>query len=140
MEQLFGKLVVVDPRLENDVSSRQGHIGIILASQQGTDRITVGFDKGATADYSSNSLLVLKDKNELYQHILTGARDVDRETFKQLMQINMHQDYANDAHTKLALTMAAINPEVTGRSMVTLNEHMTRNQSVETGFVAYVER
>ena len=127
MEELTGKLVAVNPSLANDPAFRQGQIGIIAMADLKSDTVSVGFSSGEMGRYSSDALLVLKDKRDLYQDIMTGVRDMDGDTFKQLLDINMKQEHADYSHLSAAMRIALSNPEVLQRSTVSLKEHLSIN-------------
>ncbi len=133
MEELTGKLVVVHPSLTVDPVSRQGQIGVIAIADLKADTISVGFGEGALGKYSTDALLVLKGKNELYQDIMTGVKDMDTSTFKELLNINMKQEYPDYSHTFAALKIAVENPEVMKRSMISLEAYISRNHSIDIG-------
>jgi len=138
MQQLTGKLVAISPSLTNDPSFRQGQIGIIAMADLKSDTISVGFSSGEMGKYSSDALLVLKDKRELYQDIMTGVKGMGSETFKDLLDINMKQEYADYGHQSAAMKIALSNPEVLKRSTVSLQEELSvnldTNLSHETAF------
>jgi len=140
MEELTGRLVVVHPQLTIDPFFRQGQIGVIAMADLKTDTISVGFGGGPLGKYSTDALFVLKDKNELYLDIMTGVKDMDIETFKDLLDINMKQEYSDYGHTAAALELALENPKVMKRSMISLEEHISRSQSIEIGDDASIER
>lgn len=140
MEELTGRLVVVHPELTVDPVSRQGQIGVIAMADLKSDTISVGFGGGLLGKYSTDALLVLRDKNELYQDIMTGVKEMDINTFKELLDINMKQEYSDYGHTSAALKIAIENPEVMKRSMISLEEHISRNQSIEISEDASLER
>lgn len=140
MEELTGRLVVVHPQLTVDPVSRQGHIGVIAMADLKSDTISVGFGAGSLGKYSTDALLVLKDKHELYQDIMTGVKDMDINTFKELLDINMKQEYSDYGHTSVALKIAVENPEVMKRSMISLEEHILRTQNTEISENTSLER
>jgi len=118
MEELTGRLVVVHPQLTIDPFFRQGQIGVIAMADLKNDTISVGFGGGPLVKYSSDALFVLKGKNELYRDIMTGVKEMNIETFMDLLDINMKQEYSDYVHTSAALKIAVENPEVMERSMI----------------------
>lgn len=129
MEELTGKLVAVNPTLANDPIFKQGQIGIIAMADLESDTIQIGFSSGEMGTYPSDVLLVLKDKKDLYQDIMTGVKDMDGDTFKQLLDINMKQEHADYSHLSAAMKIALSNSEVLKRSTVSLDEHLSINLS-----------
>lgn len=140
MEELTGRLVVVHPELSTDPVSRQGQIGVIATADQKNDIITVGFGGGPLGKYSADALLVLKDKQELYLDIMTGVSGMDSKTFKELLDINMKQEYSDYGHISAAMKLAIENPEVMKRSMISLEDHITRNQTIDVSEETSFER
>lgn len=131
MEELTGRLVVVHPQLTIDPFFRQGQIGVIAMADLKNDTISVGFGGGPLGKYSSDALFVLKDKNELYRDIMTGVKEMNIETFMDLLDINMKQEYSDYGHTSAALKIAVENPEVMERSMISLEDYISRNQIID---------
>ncbi|QPH38677.1 hypothetical protein [Pedobacter endophyticus] len=125
MEELTGKLVAISPALTNDPTFKQGQIGIIAMADLKSDTVSVGFSSGEMGRYSSDALLVLKDKRDLYQDIMIGVREMDGDTFKQLLDINMKQEHADYGHQSAALKIALSSPELLKRSTVSLGEHLS---------------
>lgn len=140
MEELTGKLVVVHPQLTTDSVSRQGQIGVIATVDLKSDTIGVGFGAGPLGKYSSDALLVLKNKNELYQDIMTGIKEMDAETFKDLLDINMKQEYTDYGHTSAAMKIALENQEVMKRSMISLEDYISRNHNIDISEEVSFER
>ncbi|WP_316761985.1 hypothetical protein [Pedobacter aquatilis] len=140
MQELTGKLVAVNPSLTNDPASRQGQIGIIAMADLQSDTISVGFASGEMGKYSSDSLLLLKDKRELYQDIMTGVKTMDGNTFKLLLDINMKQEYSDYGHLSAAIKIALENPEALKWSTVSLNHHLSIDQNNERSHEPVFER
>ncbi|MFD2285980.1 hypothetical protein GJU39_01435 [Pedobacter petrophilus] len=140
MEELTGRLAVVHPELTIDPVSRQGQIGVIAMADLKNDTISVGFGGGPLGRYSSDALLVLKDKRELYQEIMTGVMGMDSNTFKELLDINMKQEYSDYGHTSAAMKIAIENPEVMKRSMISLEDYISQNRIIDVSEEASVER
>ncbi|MGA9651165.1 hypothetical protein [Pedobacter sp.] len=140
MEELTGKLVAISPSLANDPLSKQGKIGIIAMADLKTDTVSVGFSSGEMGKYSSDALLVLKDKRDLYQDIMTGVSDMDSNTFKQLLDINMKQEHADYGHQLAAMNIALNSPEALKRSTVSLEHHLSINQGNEISHETSFER
>jgi len=128
MEELTGQLVVVHPQLTTDPVSRQGQIGVIATADIKKDTISVGFGSGPIGKYSSDALLVLKDKNELYQDAMTGVKDMDAKTFHDLLELNMKQERSGYGNVSAAMKIALDSPEVMKRSMISLEDYISRNQ------------
>lgn len=140
MEELTGKLVVVHPQLTTDPVSRQGQIGVIATVDLKSDTIGVGFGAGPLGKYSSDALLVLKNKNELYQDAMTGVKDMDAKTFHDLLDLNMKQERSDYLNVSAAMKMAIENPEVMKRSMISLEDYISRNHNININEEVSFER
>ena len=105
-----------------------------------SDTISVGFSSGQMGKYSSDSLVILKDKRELYQDIMNGVKGMDSETFKNLLDINMKQEYADYGHQSAAMKIALSNPELLKRSTVSLEHHLAISQEKEVNHETDFER
>jgi hypothetical protein len=140
MEELTGQLVVVHPQLTTDPVSRQGQIGVIATVDIKNDTISVGFGGGPLGRYSSDALLVLKDKNELYQDIMTGVKDMDAKTFHDLLELNMKQERSGYGNVSAAMSIALENPEVMKRSMISLEDYISRNHNIDISEEVSFER
>lgn len=140
MEELTGQLVVVHPQLTTDPVSRQGQIGVIATADIKNDTISVGFGGGPIGRYSSDALLVLKDKNELYRDIMTGVKDMDAKTFHDLLELNMKQERSGYGNLSAAMSIALENPEVMKRSMISLEDYISRNHNINISEEVSFER
>jgi len=140
MEELTGQLVAVHPQLTTDPVSRQGQIGVIAMVDLKNDTISVGFGGGRLGRYSSDALLVLKNKNELYQDIMTGVKDMDAKTFHDLLDINMKQERSDYGNISTAMKIALENPEVMKRSMISLEDYISRNRIIDISEEVSFER
>ncbi|PWS32674.1 hypothetical protein [Pedobacter paludis] len=111
MEQLTGTIVAVHPELTTDPVSRQGQIGMVVAADLKNDTISVGFGSPELGHYSSDALLVLKEKNQLYQDALLGHKELGPEVFKQMLFVNMIQDNRPDHKNMVQAMEMAISSE-----------------------------
>lgn len=140
MEELTGQLVVVHPQLTTDPVSRQGQIGVIATVDLKSDTIGVGFGAGPLGKYSSEALLVLKNKNELYQDVMTGVKEMDAKTFHDLLDLNMKQERSDYVNVSAAMKIALENPEVMKRSMISLEDYISRNHHINISEEVSFER
>ncbi|WP_431293347.1 hypothetical protein [Pedobacter sp. P26] len=125
MEDLTGTLVAVHPQLTTDPVSRQGQIGMVVAADLKNDTISVGFGSPELGHYSSDALLVLKEKNQLYQDALLGHKELGPEVFKQLLFVNMIQDNRPDHKNMIqAMEMAISSEKMMQASTVSLESRL----------------
>ncbi|QDW27277.1 hypothetical protein FFJ24_021580 [Pedobacter sp. KBS0701] len=111
MEELTGTIVAVHPDLTTDPVSRQGQIGMVVATDLKNDTISVGFGSPELGHYSSDALLVLKEKNQLYQDALLGHKELGPEVFKQMLVVNMIQDNRPDHKNMVQAMEIALSSE-----------------------------
>lgn len=123
-EDLTGTLVLVHPELKDDPVQKQGQTGMLLYADTEKDNIYVAFGKGEQALYSSDALLVFKQPQEIYQELMTNTRELPVSDMKALYRIGMLLDNRTSEGAKEAMKIAAENPGVQGRAMVTLQEKL----------------
>jgi len=135
-EDLTGTLVLVHPDLKDDPVQKQGQTGMLLYADTEKDDIYVAFGKGEQALYSSDALLVLKTPQEIYQELMTNTRDLAVNDMKALYRIGMLLDNHTSEGAKAAMKLAAENPGIHNRAMVTLQEKL----GIEAGIHQLQER
>ncbi|ARS41955.1 hypothetical protein CA265_20770 [Sphingobacteriaceae bacterium GW460-11-11-14-LB5] len=127
MEELTGTLVAVHPDLTQDPVSRQGQIGMVVAADLKTDTISVGFGSTELGHYSSDALLVLKDKNELFKDAMVNAKELGPEVFKKMLLINMIQDNRPEhKYMMQAMEMAISSERIMESSMTSLESKLSQ--------------
>lgn len=123
-EDLTGTLVLVHPELKDDPVSKQGQTGMLLYLDAEKDDAYVTFGKGEKALYSSDALLVFKTPQEIYQELMGNTRELPIPDMKALYRIGMLLDNRTSEGAKEAMKIAAENPGVHARAMVTLGEKL----------------
>lgn len=68
------------------------NIGVVSGIDQLNRRANVAFGDLSVSSFPLTDILLLKDKNTLYQQLLTTASTVQTRDFKTLLQVNMLQD------------------------------------------------
>ena len=124
MDELTGTYVLVHPELNNDPANRQGQIGMITSADLDQDDVFVNFGKGQQALYSTDALMVLKEQNALYKDLIQNFKDLEKNDFKTLFQINLLQEHGNSKQIKTAMELALGNPVLINRSMTTLDKQL----------------
>jgi hypothetical protein len=130
MEELTGQLVLVHPELTQDPVSRQGQIGVIATADLKSDTITVGFGSIPLGKYATDALLVLKEKNALFDYIMNHPLQLDKDSFQQLFRINMLQEQGTYASISKALQMVAAEPSLVKHSMISLEDQLSQHQNI----------
>ncbi|MGF7079699.1 hypothetical protein [Mucilaginibacter sp. UYCu711] len=106
MDDLTGTLVLVHPQLPSDPASRQGQIGMITSADLVRDDVFVSFGKGEQALYATNALLVLKEPDKLYRELISNFKELEKNNFKTLFQINLLQQHSTSKQIKTGMELA----------------------------------
>ncbi|WP_345948995.1 hypothetical protein ABDD95_19295 [Mucilaginibacter sp. PAMB04274] len=124
MDELTGTLVLVHPQLPSDPAKKQGQIGIITSADLGRDDVFVSFGKGEQALYATDALMVLKNPDRLYRDLIANFKELEKNDFKMLFQINLLQQHGNSKQVKTAMELALGNDIVLKHAMNTLDDHL----------------
>lgn len=109
MEELTGDLVLVNPKLTHDPAHRQGEIGIITKADLNNDEMFVGFGNKPLGLYSSDALLIMKPKNELYKDILVMGKELNKEDYKTVWRAHLLQEGGSPTQLRQALELLTTN-------------------------------
>lgn len=123
-EELTGTMVLVHPELADDPVHKQGKPGMIMYAEMETDDVYVTFGKGERALYGSDALLVFKKPMDIFQDLMANTKEIPISDLKALYRINLLLDSGQSKDVKEAMQLAADNPGVQGRSMVSLQEKL----------------
>jgi hypothetical protein len=93
MDELTGTLILVHPQLPSDLANQQGRIGMITYADLERDDVYVSFGKAGQSLYSTDALMVLKESNKIYRELVTGFKELEKDDFKTLFQINLLQEH-----------------------------------------------
>jgi hypothetical protein len=124
MDELTGTLVAVHPETSFDPAKKQGMVGILTSADLETDDFYVSFGKGEQARYPSGALLVLKESSQIYGDLLTKYKQLDKQDFKDLFEINLLQQNGNTQSIKQAMEMALKNEKLLEFGMTTLQDKL----------------
>lgn len=123
--ELTGTLVAVHPETSFDPANMQGKIGIITAADIKTDDFYVSFGKGEQARYPGSTLLVLREGAQMYQDMLTQYKNIDKQDFKDLFEINLLQQQGQTRALKDAMEIALKSDVLRKFGMVTLEDKLS---------------
>lgn len=124
MDELTGTLVLVHPQLPSDPAAKQGQIGIITSADLQRDDVFVSFGKGEQALYATDALMVLKHPDKLYRDLIANFKELEKNDFKTLFQINLLQQHGTSKQVKTAMELALGNEIVLKHAMHTLDAHL----------------
>jgi len=125
MKNLVGNLVLVHPDLMVDPAGKQGEVGMIAGADLESDTIVVSFPNNKIGSYATDALLVLKEPAEIHKLSMNNVLNMDKSTFKALLEVNMHQDSGRFSRLAEAYEIASKNEAVREWSMVSLEEKLT---------------
>ncbi|MDT3401293.1 hypothetical protein [Mucilaginibacter terrae] len=133
-ENLQASIVMVHPDLQNDVLKNQGKIAVVNYDRDLNNDIYVAFENGQEAVYHPSELLVLKDKQEVFNDLTANGSKMEPNDFRALYKIMLLQERNTPQANWDALLIARDNPgvwehalETPGRkNSVELNKAFTR--------------
>ncbi|WP_345951270.1 hypothetical protein ABDD95_07520 [Mucilaginibacter sp. PAMB04274] len=129
MDDLTGTLVLVHPRLPSDTAGKQGVIGMITSADLEKDDVFVSFGKGEQALYATDALMVLKHPDKLYRDLISNFKQLEKDDFKTLFQINLLQQHGTSKQIKTAMELALGNDTLLKHAMNTLDDHLGLKKS-----------
>jgi hypothetical protein len=141
MEELTGRLVMVNPKLEHDPIQQQGEIGIITRADLEKDEVFVGIGNQLGL-YSTDALLMLRSPNVIYADLLTHIKELDIPDFKMLMEIVLLQEKNSFNYLKDAMELATANEKTLSYSMVSMQEALgvVQKESQGQDYKAFMNR
>ena len=113
-DNLSGAIVLVNPKLQNDPSNRQGQVGVIEFSDLKADEMYVGFDAESPYSlYSMDALLILKPLPQIQQDLsnssmLTNLDHIDRLVLKRVENLLLDGGSRDDLIEVVKTNNAAI--------------------------------
>lgn len=110
-QNLAGTLVLVKPDLENDPGPKHGHIGVLTLAFSEKENY-VKFPEGGEAYYPAEQVLMLKDKQEVFNDLTNNGSSMPLDDFKAMYKIMLLQDRGTSQALYSALAIANDNPGV----------------------------
>ncbi|WP_345952948.1 hypothetical protein [Mucilaginibacter sp. PAMB04168] len=126
-ENLQATLVMVHPDLKNDPLQNQGKIAVVNYDRDHNHEVYVAFENGQEAVYHPAELLRLKDKQEVFDDLMTNGTVMEPQDFGALYKIMLLQDRGSPKANWDALEIARDNPRIWERAL----EAPKQNHSVE---------
>lgn len=115
-ETLTGSLVLVHPDFKDDPLQKQGQIGVLTYPRE-LNEMYVAFPGGGESVYSWDTLLKLKDKQEIFRDLSENGTSMNVNDFKAMYKIMLLQDRNTSRGSFEALEIARDNPGVWERAM-----------------------
>lgn len=110
-QTLAGTLVLVQPDLENDPATHRGQIGVLTYARSETENY-VRFPEGGEAYYPAAQVMMLKEKQEVFNDLTNNGSSMPIDDFKAMYKIMLLQDRGTSQALYSALAIANDNPGV----------------------------
>lgn len=120
-ENLIGTLAMVHPGLSLDPARKQGQVGIITYVSKETQDIYMSFPGKGEGIYNGDSVLRLKDKNQVLEALVNEGDNMALDDFKDLYKVTMLQDRGTSTGIVSALEIARDNPNIWDKTLETAN-------------------
>lgn len=115
-ETLTGSLVLVHPDFKTDPIQMQGKVGVMTYPRE-LNEMYVAFTNGSEGVYSWDTLLKLKDKQEILNDLTQNGSKMPENDFKAMYKIMLLQDRNTALGTESALEIARDNPGIWERAL-----------------------
>lgn len=115
-DSLTGSLVLVHPEFKEDPMQRQGQIGVMTYPRE-LNEMYVSFPNGGEGVYSWDTLMKLKDKQDIFKDLMTNGSGMEPKDFKAMYKIMLLQDRGTSQGTFDALEIARDNPGIWEKSL-----------------------
>ena len=126
-DNLQATLVMVHPNLKNDPLQNQGKIAVVDYDRDYNHEVYVAFENGQNAIYHPAELLRLKDKQEVFNDLISNGTSMTPKDFGALYKIMLLQDRGTPKANCDALEIARDNPGIWERAL----EAPKQNRTVE---------
>jgi hypothetical protein len=113
-ENLTGTHVLVLPDLENDTGTKRGHIGVLTMTFSEKENY-VKFPEGGEAYFPAAQVMMLKDKQAVFNDITNNGSSMPLDDFKAMYKIMLLQDRGTSQAVYSALAIANDNPGIQER-------------------------
>lgn len=119
-QNLVGTIVLVQPDLENDSGMKRGHIGVLTMSFSEKENY-VRFPEGGEAYFPAAQVMMLKDKQEVFNDLTNNGSSMPLDDFKAMYKIMLLQDRGTSQAIYSALAIANDSPGVQERVLESIN-------------------
>jgi hypothetical protein len=118
---LTGTLVLVQPDLENDSSAKRGHIGVLTLPFSENENY-VRFPEGGESFFPAARVMMLKDKQEVFNDLTNNGSSMPLDDFKAMYKIMLLQDRGTSQALYSALAIANDNPGVQEKVLTSISQ------------------
>jgi hypothetical protein len=120
-QTLTGTLVLVKPDAENDSENKKGMIGVLTYARSETENY-VRFPEGGEASYPAGQVMMLKDKQQVFDDLTNNGSSMPLDDFKAMYKIMLLQDRGTSQALYSALAIANDHPGVQDRVLDTISQ------------------
>lgn len=128
MENLTDKLVLIDPSIDrglpDELTANQGRIGKIATVDMENNEIYVGFGPRLVEVYPPSALLVLRDHQEIFDHIQGNHLNMDTKDFKILLEVSLLSEFEQPKRMEKAFDLIMTNSETLRLGTINLQEKL----------------
>lgn len=119
-ETLAGTLVLVQPLPEEAPGTKRGRIGILTYVRSETENF-VRFPEGGEANYPAGQLMMLKDKQDVFNDLTHHGSSMELSDFKAMYKIMLLQDKGTSQALYTALSIANDYPGIQEKVLEQIN-------------------
>ena len=119
-QNLAGTLVLVQPDVENGSDTQRGHIGVLTYARSETENY-VRFPEGGEAFYPAGQVMMLKDKQQVFDDLTNNGSSMPLDEFKAMYKIMLLQDRGTSQALYTALAIANDNPAIQGKVLESIS-------------------
>lgn len=117
---LAGTLVLVQPEPENDTGNNKGQIGVLTYARSETENY-VRFPEGGEAYYPAAQVVMLKDKQQVFEDLTSHGSEMPLDDFKAMYKIMLLQDRGTSQSLYAALALANDHPGIQERVLESIS-------------------
>jgi hypothetical protein len=123
MEKYLAALALVEDPLGRSAENKM-RLGVISGVESSTGTVRISFGDLSISSYGLDRVMVLKDRNVLYEQLLTAAGEIDIEIFKVLLRVNMLQDRGSSTAILEAMQLLMKSPEAMRFALSSLSDQL----------------
>lgn len=124
-QNLTGTLVLVQPDLELDPNMKKGMIGVLTYARSETENY-VRFPGAGEAFYPAGQVMMLKDKQQVFEDLTHNGSSMPLDDFKAMYKIMLLQDRGTSQALYSALAIANDNPGIQEKVLESISPEQKR--------------
>ncbi|HTI58951.1 hypothetical protein [Mucilaginibacter sp.] len=124
-QNLTGTLVLVQPDLELNPDMKKGMIGVLTYARSETENY-VRFPGAGEAFYPAGQVMMLKDKQQVFEDLTHNGSSMPLDDFKAMYKIMLLQDRGTSQALYAALAIANDNPGIQEKVLESISPEQKR--------------